>query len=100
MLAHLALQIFMWLYILLNISASNEIIYLHYNVIFGIDLVGQWWRILFLPLAAFLMMIVNTIFSLITFNNDKLISRLILFYSLVVQIFLALAVYFTVEINL
>lgn len=93
-------NILMWIYIFLKLSKKSDMLFLHYNVIFGVDLVGEWWRILFLPIGGLLIIILNFILALYCYNQDRLISRFLTVFAGVFEIFLMVAVYFTVDINL
>jgi len=93
-------QVFMWPYIFLRLSVLGGSVFLHYNIIFGVDYVGEWWRILFLPIAGLAFVIINFIAAIYTFNADKLLSRILTVFTAVLELFLALAVYLIVDINL
>ncbi len=93
-------EFFMWIYIFAKLGFKSDILFLHYNVIFGIDLVGEWWRILFLPLVGLLILVINYLAAIYCYNKDKIVSRFLTVFVSVFEIFLAVAVYFTVDINL
>ncbi len=93
-------QLFMWFYIVFKLSVTGEQAFLHYNNIFGIDLVGAWWKALFLPLGGLVLILVNFLLSFYSYNSDKIISRILSICAALFQIFLVLAVYLLVEINL
>lgn len=90
----------MWIYVFAALGPNNNILFLHYNVIFGVDLVGAWWRILFLPLGGLLILFVNYIVAVFIYNKDRIVSRFLTVFACVFELFLAIAVYFTVDINL
>jgi len=96
----LATQLFVWPYIFFQLGQRSDYLFLHYNIIFGIDLVGPWWKILYLPLGGLAIIILNFILSLYIYNHDKLISRMLLFFAALFSLFLVWAVYLTVDINL
>lgn len=93
-------QIYMWPYILMNLAQRKGTLFLHYNVVFGVDLVGAWWKIFFLPLAGLIIIVLNFGAALYSRNSDKVISRMFTVFAAVFQLFLVLAVYLTVQINL
>lgn len=96
----LATQVFVWPYIFLQLGQRSDILFLHYNIIFGVDLVGPWWKILFLPIGGLAIILVNFLLSLYIYNHDKLISRLLIFFAALFSLFLSWAVYLAVDINL
>lgn len=93
-------QIFMWWYLLVNIHPSNEPIFLHYNMVFGIDLVGSWRRIFYLPAGGLLIFFLNYFISWYFYSQDKFLARLLSFWSTLLQFFLALAVWLIVGLNI
>ena len=46
------LQVWDWWYVVSNIHSSSGQIFLHYTSLFGVDLVGEWWKIFYLPIGA------------------------------------------------
>ena len=84
------IQIFLWWYLIVNIRSDAGQIFLHYNIIFGVDLIGDWWRIYFLPLAGVLVIFLNYFFSLMLYSVDKFLARLMSFWVLFFHLFLAL----------
>jgi hypothetical protein len=93
-------QSFMWFYILRNLSSRSDNLFLHYNIIFGVDLVGSWWKILYLPLGGLAIIFANYLLSLWLYNTDKIIARMLTIFCGVFLLFLSLAVYLIVDINL
>lgn len=91
---------YMWYYILSNLGGRNDNLFLHYNIIFGVDLVGSWWKILFLPLGGLAVIVVNYLLSLWLYNIDKIVARMLTMFCGVFLLFLSLAVYLIVDINL
>jgi hypothetical protein len=93
-------QGFMWTYIIWSIHPAGEQFFLHYNIIFGVDLVGEWWKIMYLPLGGLLILAVNYIFAVLVYNSDRIIARMLTSFAGVFGLFLAWAVYLIVNINL
>ena len=93
-------QIFSWSYLIYYIRPSTEQLFLHYNIVFGVDLVGAWWKIYFLPLGGFVSALINYIFSLAFYDSDKILARFLSFVSAVVHIFLIIAIIFIVGLNI
>lgn len=99
LLAVILAQIFIWWLILSSFDFSSGRIFLHYNIIFGVDLVGDWWKILNMPLGGLLVLSVNYFLSLVFYRSDRFLSRLLGFWTLLIHIFLAVSVFLLVRIN-
>ena len=96
----IVIQIAVWWYLLANIHPSTEQIFLHYNTVFGIDLVGDWWKIFYLPAGGLLVMFVNYLVSWYFYSSDKFLARVLSLWTGVINIFLAIAVYLIAGLNL
>lgn len=93
-------QCFIWYYLVAVAKHSADQYFLHYNIIFGVDLVGSWGKIFLLPIGGLVIILFNLVISVLVYNQDKLLARLLGLFSAVFQFFLAWAVYLIVEINL
>jgi len=78
---------------------QDDYIFLHYNILFGVDLVGEWWKIIHLPITALIIFIINFIISWFIFSRDKFASRLINAVNLYCQIFIFIAILLIVFLN-
>lgn len=85
-----------WL-IVRNIDQATAI--LHYNILFGIDYIGQPHLIYVVPGLGLVWLIVNTVISFFTFKKDKFLSHLLLGFVEVGHLFLGLALYAIYLIN-
>lgn len=75
-------------------------IILHYNVYFGVDVIGPWWQIYFLPLIGFLILIVNTALGYLFYQQkERIVAHLLLLATLIVQICISIAVASLLLIN-
>ncbi|MBL7141898.1 hypothetical protein ISS21_02285 [Patescibacteria group bacterium] len=72
------LNLLLWLYILFTFWGTIEPIVLHYNILFGIDSVGPWRKLLVLPLLGSGILIVNSvlIFYFYLLRRESLINLL------------------------
>ena len=82
------LHIAVWGWLAYYIRPQEAHIFLHYNVLFGVDLTGPWYYVFFLPIAGAVMLIVNTLLAWLLYNKDRFASYLLLFVSIVAHIFL------------
>ena len=94
------MQIFLWGYLILNIRADAGQIFLHYNIIFGVDLVGDWWKVYYLPLAGILVVLLNYFFSGLLYSIDKFLARLLNFWALFFHLFLMIGTILLVGLNI
>ncbi len=75
-------------------------IILHYNVYFGVDLIGSWWQVFFLPLMGTLILIINLILAYFFFKQkERVASHLLLLSAFVIQAGISIAVASIVLIN-
>ncbi len=89
----------MWLWILIEINPKNEFLFLHYNILFGVDYVDVWWKIYYMPARGLFILIINLLLSWIVFSRDKFLSLLLNFMALLCQIFLFVAVMLLIFMN-
>ncbi|MFA6587766.1 MAG: hypothetical protein WCT08_01715 [Patescibacteria group bacterium] len=60
-------------------GTSNVVI--HYNIPFGIDMIGYWWVIWLLPLIAFFFFLINTLVFLPWFRNSTIKGLILVHYA-------------------
>jgi len=88
-----------WIWILFQIKPQDELIFLHYNILFGVDYVGEWWRVFYLPITGLFIFIVNFLIGWVLFHKDKFISVILQAVSLICQIFILVASALLVFLN-
>ena len=96
----LFLNLALWAFLFWRIRPQEEPIYLHYNIYFGIDLIGPWYQIYLIPLSGLIFLLINLVISLIIYNKEKVISYFLMVTAIICQIFLALAAFSIIYINL
>lgn len=78
----------------------QENIILHYNVYFGIDLLGNWYESLLIPLAGFFIVAINGLVGIFIWRRDRVISYLLgigsFFIAVIVMTSAALLVYLNI----
>jgi len=94
------LQVWGWWYTATHIHASAGQIFLHYTSLFGVDLVGGWWKIFYLPAGGLLIILVNFVVSFLFYRMDKFLSRFLSIFTLFVEIFLTIAIWLIVGLNI
>lgn len=93
-------QLFMWIYGAFFIHPTTDQIFLHYNVVFGVDLIGEWWKIFAAPIGGLTIFLCNFLLSWYLYGQDKVLSRFLTFAAGLLNFGLALALYLTVGLNI
>lgn len=76
----------------LFIGTSGDSIILHYNVYFGVDLVGSWREVYLVPLVGFLFFVVNFVLAHYFFyKKERILSHLLMLTALMIQLGMAVA---------
>ncbi len=88
-----------WFWLFLYIQPQQETVFLHYNILFGVDYIGEWWRVFYIPLTGMVIAAVNTILGWIVFQRDPLISQILQAVCLVCQVFLFVVAALLVFLN-
>ncbi|HPV70289.1 MAG TPA: hypothetical protein PKY08_00060 [Candidatus Magasanikbacteria bacterium] len=78
---------------------SSPTVFLHYTVHLGVDLIGTKAQIYSLPLGGFLVVLFNSFLSYLLYLNQKDLSRLMMFVTLIIQFLLWISGIFLVFIN-
>jgi hypothetical protein len=89
-----------WTLLAIFIRPSADPIWLHYNVYFGVDIIGSWWQAYILPVMGLFFFFVNFVLGYYFFNTKERIATHILFLaSLLVQVSIIVAVVPIIIIN-
>lgn len=96
----LVLQAVIWWYIATHIHYSNQPIFLHYNVIFGVDLVGDWWEIWLFPAAGLGAALINFLAAYFCYTVDAFLARFFAVGAALLQLLTLIAVIFIAGLNL
>ncbi|MCK5084052.1 MAG: hypothetical protein KAQ64_00160 [Candidatus Pacebacteria bacterium] len=95
----LFLNISLWIYFFQNKKESDYPIILHYNLIFGVDCLGDYEKIYLISFVGLILILFNSVLGYILYNKEKLASYFLAFNTLIIQIFLIVAGYLIVGIN-
>ncbi len=89
-----------WALIAFFIRPVDFPIILHYNVYFGVDVIGAWWQIYFLPLIGLVILSVNTVLGYLFYQQkERIAAHLLVLATFIVQISIAIAVASLLLIN-
>ncbi len=92
--------VLMMVYGAIYVRATSDAVFLHYNVVFGVDLIGEWWKVFYIPMGALVMFVLNFGISWWIYGQDKTLSRFLTFIAAFLTIFLRLAFYLAVGLNI
>lgn len=95
----LLVNIFVWLWLLWQIKPQDEPIFLHYNILFGVDYIDVWWKVFYLPAMGLLILLINAFLGWRLFNRDKFMAQLLNIGALLCQIFLIITAALLVFLN-
>ncbi|GEM_PF-4650513 len=73
---------------------------LHYNVHFGINYVGKWYEILFLPLGGFVLLIMNMMLTWFLYDRGSIFGYFLSFASLGIILILFVSIIFILLFNI
>lgn len=90
----------LWLLVIWQTKNLGELISLHYNIYFGIDLLGFWYQIYLLPGLGLLFFLINFVLAGLFYSKEKIISYFLIGGSTFSQIIFFLATIFIILINL
>ncbi|MEI7890726.1 MAG: hypothetical protein WCI36_02045 [bacterium] len=75
-------------------------IILHYNVYFGVDVIGPWWQIYFLPIIGLAILGANAVLGYLFYQQkERIVAHLLILGSLIVQVSISIAVASLLMIN-
>jgi len=87
----LVLNIVSWVWLVFRLGSQEEAIFLHYNILFGVDLIGEWEKILYLPAVGLCVFLLNAVLGWILFHKEKFAAYILLAISVLCQAFLLIA---------
>ena len=92
-------NLFCWLWLGLKINAKLDIVFLHYNILFGVDYIDSWGKVFYLPLLGLALIVINTFLAWWLWSKDKLISIILHSITILCQLFLIIAAILLVYLN-
>ncbi len=89
-----------WGFIAYFIRPVDFPIILHYNIYFGVDVIGDWRQIYFLPAIGLLILSVNTVLGYLFYKQkERIAAHLLLLATFIVQVGVSIAVASLLIIN-
>lgn len=96
----LALCIALPIWQLLPEIRSQGAIPLHYNIYFGVDWYGVWWKVFTVPFIGGLLILINTIFTLLYVQKDFTLICILWTETALCEFILLIAMTFIILLNL
>ena len=94
------LALAVWGVLIFYIRPVDLPIVLHYNVFLGVDIVGEWWQLYFLPIISDIFLITNTTLAYVFYQKkERLAAYIFLLASFFVQAGIAIALSSLIMIN-
>lgn len=87
------MQAGLWLYVSTAARPAENVVPLHYNIYFGIDLFAEWYKIFWIPLSGTIILIINALALLTVLRNEKILSAAAVTITLLIQVALFASVY-------
>lgn len=91
-----------WAFLYLKFSplgGSENVLPLHYNIYFGVDLIGEWSRVFIMPLVGVIFIVINFLIADIIYLRDKVIGYFLAGTGLLAQLLLFGAAFMVAMIN-
>lgn len=89
-----------WAVVIYYIRPVDLPIVIHYNVYLGVDVIGDWWQVYFLPIISNMFLIVNTILAHTFYQKkERLAGYIFLLASFFVQVGALVAISGLIMIN-
>ena len=93
------LNLVTWAWLLWQIRPQSEALFLHYNILFGVDSIGDWFEILYLPLSGAFILSSNAAAGWLLFSRDKYLAHFLNATAVICQVCLLMAALLLVALN-
>lgn len=71
---------------IIAIPKTDEMVYLHYTIYFGIDFIGSWLKLFWIPASGLGILILNTISAIFLVDDHRLLSSFLTISSFFYQL--------------
>ncbi len=93
------LNLGLWFWLFWQSRSFTDLITLHYNIYFGIDLLGPWYQIFLLPALGSLFLVLNVFLTAIVYKKEKILGYFLMVASSFSQVIFILAAIFIIFVN-
>lgn len=88
-----------WFWLFWQIPREDQQLFLHYNVLFGVDKVGSYAGVFVITIIGLALLIINYLLGWLMFNHDSYSSIILNYMSLICQIFVFVGTLLIVFMN-
>jgi len=88
-----------WIWLGIHIRPHLGDVFLHYTILFGVDLIGPWYAVFSLPLTGLLILLLNGMLGWLLFRKDPFVGYLLHVSSIIVNICILVASNLLVFLN-
>lgn len=74
-----------WIVIYWLVPPTGDPVILHYNIFIGIDLIGDWSQLLWMPISGVVYLVVNTALAWLVRKRESVLSAILLISSIILQ---------------
>jgi hypothetical protein len=92
-------NIVLWGALYFTIEPANRDIILHYNIYFGVDAIGSWKNVFFMPGLALILLLTNLVLSRFFYYKERLLAYLFSVSALMLQLLMAIGIISLILIN-
>ena len=89
----------LWVALFQTVAPVDSPIILHYNVYFGVDVIGNWKSLFFMPTLAAALLFLNLVLSRFFYYKERPVSYLFAGVALILQLLIAVGVASAIIIN-
>lgn len=89
----------LWAALFWTVTPTDVPIILHYNIYFGVDVIGGWKSLFFMPTLAAVLLFLNVVLSRYFYYKEKIVAYLFAGTALILQILMAVGVISAIIIN-
>jgi len=83
-----------------RITLSDSLLILHYTIPFGIDLLGPWQRLYEIPIAGFVIALINYVLAYIFYTKQRHVAIALVFVTVVLSCMVTTGLYLILEQNI
>lgn len=95
----LFLVLIQFAYIWARIKPTEKLLILHYSIPFGIDLVGLWYQLYYLPLVGGVIFLLNSVVAFVAYPKYRLQTLVVLIALLIVEFIFLTAIILLISQN-
>ncbi len=93
------LNFIVWFLLYRNITPQEGPIFLHYNIYFGVDLIGEWYRLYLLPGVGIIILLINVYLGYLCYKRHAILAVLVLSLTVFIQAILLISAYLLIRVN-